>query len=75
MVAVALLGWAVTTELLVERAILRVTLFDNSGFNTGPSYQAAEYQLGIDRFAFVVRFLSIALGIFGPLLLVWSLLL
>lgn len=75
LLAIALLGWSIAVELLAERASWHDPGFDRSGYGAGIGQRGAAYLAGMDRFAFVARFMSIALGVFGPLLFAWSLLL
>lgn len=75
LVAIALLGWGFAAELLADRTTWGGPTIDESGYGTGVPQRSVDYLASMDRFAFLARFLSIALGVFGPLLFVWSLLL
>ncbi len=75
LIALALLGWAVTTEVVAHRTTWAGPSLDESGYGTALAHRNARYLSSMDRFAFVARFLSMGIAVFGPLLFVWSLLL
>lgn len=74
LVAVGLLGWSIAADLLAWRTTWAGPVFDESGYGTGVAQADADYLSQLDRFAAVAGFLAVGLGLFGPLLFVWSLL-
>lgn len=75
LIAIVLLVWAITIKVLADRTTWEGPAFDLSGWGTGVSQHSADYLANMDQFAFFARFVSFGLAVFGPLLLVWSLLL
>lgn len=75
LLAGALLGWSLTTDLLAHRSTWTGPTVDGSGYSRALSQHDVDFLSGLDRFAFVAKFLAVGLGIFGPLLFAWSLLL
>lgn len=75
LLAVGLLGWAVVAESLAWQTTWSGPAVDESGYGTGLTQSSVDYLAQLDRFAGASHFLAVGLGVFGPLLFVWSLIL
>ncbi len=75
LLAIALLGWSLATDLLANRTTWTGPILDESGYGAAMGRRNVAYLSRLERFAFAARFVSVGLGLFGPLLFAWSLLL
>lgn len=75
LVAVALFGWAVVVQQLAVRTDWDGPNLDTSGYGTSLSRRSVVFLADLDRLALYAGALSVGFALFGPLLLVWALLL
>ena len=74
-VALVLLAWAIVVGLLAQRSAWEQPVGADGRWTSAITHDSAEVLTGLWRLGFVARFLSLGLSLFGPLLLVWSLIL
>ncbi len=75
LVAIGLLGWAIAVELLASSADWAGPRVDESGFGTALPRHDIVFLSTLDRLSHLARFMAVGLGLFGPLLFLWALLL
>lgn len=75
LLAVGLLGWALAIELVASRADWGGPRLDRSGFGEPLPQNDVVFLSALGRLSHLARFLAVSLGLFGPLLFVWALVL